>query len=82
MIEKDGQKARSTSVIELLLLCGQPGADITASSPQARTRSGGRGDWRADRGSVRGGELIMARIRSRVAWHRGVARASEWAEPW
>jgi phosphotransferase system HPr (HPr) family protein len=28
-IEKDGQKARSTSVIELLLLCGQPGSDIT-----------------------------------------------------
>lgn len=28
-IEKDGQKARSTSVIELLLLCGQPGAELT-----------------------------------------------------
>ena len=28
-IEKDGQRARSTSVIELLLLCGQPGSDIT-----------------------------------------------------
>jgi phosphotransferase system HPr (HPr) family protein len=28
-IEKDGQTARSTSVIELLLLCGQPGSDIT-----------------------------------------------------
>ena len=28
-IEKDGQSARSTSVIELLLLCGQPGSDIT-----------------------------------------------------
>lgn len=28
VIEKDGQKARSTSVIELLLLCGQPGADL------------------------------------------------------
>jgi phosphotransferase system HPr (HPr) family protein len=29
LIEKDGQTARSTSVIELLLLCGQPGADVT-----------------------------------------------------
>ena len=29
LVEKDGQKARSTSVIELLLLCGQPGSDIT-----------------------------------------------------
>ena len=28
-IEKDGQTARSTSVIELLLLCGQPGSEIT-----------------------------------------------------
>jgi phosphocarrier protein len=28
-IHKDGQKARSTSVIELLLLCGQPGSEIT-----------------------------------------------------
>jgi phosphotransferase system HPr (HPr) family protein len=28
-IHKDGQTARSTSVIELLLLCGQPGSDIT-----------------------------------------------------
>ena len=28
-IEKDGQTARSTSVIELLLLCGQPGSQIT-----------------------------------------------------
>jgi phosphocarrier protein HPr len=28
-IEKDGQSARSTSVIELLLLCGQPGSDVT-----------------------------------------------------
>lgn len=28
-IEKDGQSARSTSVIELLLLCGQPGSEIT-----------------------------------------------------
>jgi phosphotransferase system HPr (HPr) family protein len=29
LVEKDGQKARTTSVIELLLLCGQPGSDIT-----------------------------------------------------
>ncbi len=29
LIEKDGQKARASSVIELLLLCGQPGSDIT-----------------------------------------------------
>lgn len=29
VIEKDGQKARSTSVIELLLLCGQPGAEVS-----------------------------------------------------
>lgn len=29
VVEKDGQKARSTSVIELLLLCGQPGSEIT-----------------------------------------------------
>ena len=28
-IEKDGQSARSTSVLELLLLCGQPGSQIT-----------------------------------------------------
>jgi phosphotransferase system HPr (HPr) family protein len=28
-IEKDGQRARSSSVIELLLLCGQPGSEIT-----------------------------------------------------
>jgi phosphotransferase system HPr (HPr) family protein len=28
-IHKDGQSARSTSVIELLLLCGQPGSEIT-----------------------------------------------------
>jgi phosphotransferase system HPr (HPr) family protein len=28
-IRKDGQAARSTSVIELLLLCGQPGSEIT-----------------------------------------------------
>ena len=28
-ILKDGQRARSTSVIELLLLCGQPGSEIT-----------------------------------------------------
>ena len=28
-IEKDGQRARATSVIELLLLCGQIGSDIT-----------------------------------------------------
>jgi phosphotransferase system HPr (HPr) family protein len=28
-IEKDGQRARSSSVIELLLLCGQPGSDVT-----------------------------------------------------
>ena len=32
LIEKDGQRARSTSVIELLLLCGQPGADITVTA--------------------------------------------------
>jgi phosphotransferase system HPr (HPr) family protein len=29
LIEKDGQRARSTSVIEILLLCVQPGSDIT-----------------------------------------------------
>ena len=28
-VEKEGQRARSTSVIELLLLCGQPGSEIT-----------------------------------------------------
>ena len=28
-VEKDGQRARATSVIELLLLCGQIGSDIT-----------------------------------------------------
>lgn len=28
-IEKDGQSARSTSVIEMLLLCGQQGSDVT-----------------------------------------------------
>ena len=28
-VEKDGQRARSTSVIELLLLCGQPGSEVT-----------------------------------------------------
>jgi phosphotransferase system HPr (HPr) family protein len=28
-IHKDGQSARSTSVIELLLLCGQPGSEVT-----------------------------------------------------
>jgi phosphotransferase system HPr (HPr) family protein len=28
-IQKDGQSARSSSVIELLLLCGQPGSEIT-----------------------------------------------------
>jgi phosphotransferase system HPr (HPr) family protein len=32
LIEKDGQKARSTSVIELLLLCGQPGAEVTVTA--------------------------------------------------
>lgn len=32
IIEKDGQKARSTSVIELLLLCGQPGAELTVAA--------------------------------------------------
>ena len=40
LIEKDGQTARSTSVIELLLLCGQPGSEITVvalgeDAPQA-----------------------------------------------
>jgi phosphotransferase system HPr (HPr) family protein len=28
-IEKDGQRARSTSVLELLMLCGQVGSDLT-----------------------------------------------------
>lgn len=28
-IEKDGQSARPSSVIELLLLCGQPGSELT-----------------------------------------------------
>jgi phosphotransferase system HPr (HPr) family protein len=27
--EKDGQRARAGSVIELLLLCGQPGSEVT-----------------------------------------------------
>lgn len=28
-VEKEGQRARSTSVIELLLLCGQPDSEVT-----------------------------------------------------
>jgi phosphocarrier protein len=28
-LEKDGQRARAGSVIELLLLCGQPGSEVT-----------------------------------------------------
>lgn len=28
-IEKDGHTARPTSIIELLLLCGQPGSEVT-----------------------------------------------------
>jgi len=28
-VEKGGQRARARSIIELLLLCGQPGAELT-----------------------------------------------------
>jgi phosphotransferase system HPr (HPr) family protein len=31
-VHKDGQSARSTSVIELLLLCGQPGTELEVSA--------------------------------------------------
>jgi len=36
-LEKDGQAARSTSVIELLLLCGQAGSevDVVTRGPEA-----------------------------------------------
>jgi phosphotransferase system HPr (HPr) family protein len=44
-IEKDGQSARPSSVIELLLLCGQPGSELTivargADAEQAVTAIG------------------------------------------
>lgn len=32
LLEKDGQQARLGSVIELLLLCGQPGAEVEVSA--------------------------------------------------
>jgi phosphotransferase system HPr (HPr) family protein len=50
-IEKDGQKARSTSVIELLLLCGQPGADVTvvATGEDAEQAVAAIGDLIRDR---------------------------------
>jgi phosphotransferase system HPr (HPr) family protein len=28
-VEKGGQRARATSILELLLLCGQPGTELT-----------------------------------------------------
>ncbi|MDD9944370.1 MAG: HPr family phosphocarrier protein [Myxococcales bacterium] len=40
VVEKDGERARATSVLELLMLCGQPGAEVAVvatgnEAPQA-----------------------------------------------
>ena len=32
VLEKDGQRARATSVLELLMLCGQVGSTVTVSA--------------------------------------------------
>ncbi len=50
-IEKDGQSARPSSVIELLLLCGQPGSELTvvASGDDAEQAVSAIGKLIADR---------------------------------
>lgn len=31
-VEKDGQRARPSSIIELLILCGQPGSELSVTA--------------------------------------------------
>ena len=38
-VEKGGQRARATSILELLLLCGQPGSELTLVATGAEAQS-------------------------------------------
>lgn len=51
LIEKDGETARASSVLELLMLCGQVGTRISviASGPQAQEAVAAIGDLVANR---------------------------------
>ena len=51
IVEKDSQRARATSVLELLMLCGQVGSEIrvTASGVDAEQALAAVGDLIADR---------------------------------